>query len=74
ISDFGKKRFVNGVQLDISDILTSKDVNFDTLVRIHDKMEKLLGIARVMQSGLDEIVYKPIKVLSQEMDSKILRF
>jgi tRNA pseudouridine55 synthase len=71
ISDFGKKRFVNGVQLDMSDILINKDVNFDTLVRIHDKMEKLLGIAKVTQSGLDEIVYKPIKVLSQEMDLKI---
>ena len=67
VGDFGKKRFINGVLLDVSDVMTNKDVNFDTLVRIHDKMENLLGIAMVMQSGLDEVVYKPIKVLSQEI-------
>jgi tRNA pseudouridine55 synthase len=71
VSDYGKKRFINGVLLDVSDVMTNKDVDFDTLVRIHDKMENLLGIARIMQSNLNETVYKPIKVLSQEVDSKI---
>jgi len=63
VSGSGSKRFLNGVLLDISDILINKDETLDTLVRIHDKAEKLLGIARVTQSGLDEIVYKPIKIL-----------
>ena len=66
ISDSGRHRFLNGVLLDISDILVHKDESSDTLIRIQDKMEKLLGIAKVAQSSQGEIVYKPIKVLSQE--------
>lgn len=50
ISDSGRQRFLNGVQVNVSDVLIySSEIMPNALVRIHDRMGTLLGIAEVTQ-------------------------
>jgi tRNA pseudouridine55 synthase len=64
ISDPDRRKFLNGVQIDLSDDLVhNNEIKPDALVRIHDMTETLLGIAKVTQL---KTAFKPIKVLSQE--------
>jgi tRNA pseudouridine55 synthase len=64
ISDPDRRKFLNGVQIDLSDdLIHNHEIKPDALVRIHDMTETLLGIAKVTQL---KTAFKPIKVLSQE--------
>ncbi|MGB9594924.1 MAG: tRNA pseudouridine(55) synthase TruB [Candidatus Poribacteria bacterium] len=67
VNEIGKRKFINGVSVDITDILShNKEMKADDTVRIHDNSGFLLGIGKVIQSTLKSISYKPLRVFAND--------
>jgi tRNA pseudouridine55 synthase len=62
VNEIGKRKFTNGVQVDITDILScDSEIKANDIIRIHDNSGMLLGIGEAFQS-IQEIIFRPVKV------------
>ena len=62
-SDSGKRRFLNGVRIDESDVLDHEgEYQIDAFMRVYDQNRIFLGISRVV-TDTQVTNYKPVKVL-----------
>jgi tRNA pseudouridine55 synthase len=64
VSDSGKHRFLNGVQIDESDVLNYEgEYQTDAFIRVYDQDRIFLGIGKVVETDTQVTNYKPVKVL-----------
>jgi tRNA pseudouridine55 synthase len=62
VNEIGKRKFTNGVQVDITDILScDSEIKANDIIRIHDNSGMLLGIGEAFQS-IQDIIFRPVKV------------
>jgi len=67
INDTIRKRFLNGVQINDSDVISREgefeDVGF---LRVYDQNKAFLGIGKAIMNDNQSVIYKPIKVLANQ--------
>jgi len=64
INDLGSRRFINGVQIDKSDVLRYEgECQIDGYLRVYNQDSFFLGIGKALKTNAQFIHYKPVKVL-----------
>jgi len=64
VNNSGKLRFLNGMQINESDVLFHEGNKFsDGFIRVYDENRLFLGIGKIIKNELQTPNYKPVKVL-----------
>jgi len=64
INDLGSRRFINGVQIDESDVLRYEgECQIDEYLRVYNQDSSFLGIGKALKTNAQFVHYKPVKVL-----------